>query len=308
MRNGKLKLNFCDFWPNFDKENNYFYHLLSRRYDVEIDEEDPDLLFFSVDYNRKKERDRYKDHRCKKIFYTGESVSANFDKKGSIEMSNHQAHYSIGKCDFAFTFDFSSDPRQYRLPLWALQIDWFDKKGYGNPEVLMSLKDIKSNEYIKTPKTHFCAFIFNNPVPMRAEAFRKFSEYKQVHGYGRPFGNWFDGEKGKYDVLRHYKFSICFENRDYDGYYTEKPFHAKTAGTIPIYFSSKNVAHDMNEKAFINYGDFSSMDDLVEYVKKVDQDHNLYLSYLNEPLFKNNHIKEEFRPNSVLNFFHGILK
>ena len=44
-----LKLYFCDFWPDFQAANNYFYHLLSTRYNVTIDSDDPDLLFFSVD-------------------------------------------------------------------------------------------------------------------------------------------------------------------------------------------------------------------------------------------------------------------
>lgn len=105
-----LKINFVDYWPGYDKRNNYFYHLLSTEYNVLIDEEDPDLLFFSVDYSDIGERNKYKNHRCKKIFFTGESVSPNFDSDESIRMTNHQAHYNIGKCDFAFTFDFSDDP------------------------------------------------------------------------------------------------------------------------------------------------------------------------------------------------------
>ena len=52
----KLKINFVDFWPNFLHEDNYFYHLLSREFDVVIDEHDPDLLFFSVDYGNKNEQ------------------------------------------------------------------------------------------------------------------------------------------------------------------------------------------------------------------------------------------------------------
>lgn len=298
----ELKIKFCDFWDGFDEGNNYFYHLLSQRYDVILDSEDPDLLFFSVDYSRRKERDRYKDHRCKKIFYTGESVLPNFDSEKSIEMSNHQASYSIGKCDFAFSFDFMADPRQYRLPLWAMQIDWFGKTSYGNPSFLLPENKIDQNQYIWTPKTQFCAMVFNNPVKMRVDFYEKMSQYKLVHGYGKPFGNWFDGEFQKYDVLKNYRFSACFENRSYAGYFTEKPFHAKTAGTVPIYFSHKTVSKDFNEKAFINLGDFDNMDNLVKYVKKVDQDHGLYMQYYNQPLFKNG-ISQQFRPDSILDFF-----
>lgn len=302
-----LKINFVDFWPNYQKTNNYFYHLLSTEYNVIIDENDPDLLFFSVDYSRSKTRDRYKNHRCKKIFYTGESVSANFDFDGSIEISNHQANYSIGKCDFAFTFDFSNNPNHYRLPLWTLYLDWFNKKSYSNPSYLLPLDSININNFIKKQKNKFCAYVFSNPVPLRIEVFNKLSSYKQVDGYGKPFNNWTDGELIKYNIISDYKFSICFENKKQPGYYTEKVLHAKTAGTVPIYFADKQVSNDMNPKAFINYADFDSVDSLVKYVEKVDQDISLYNQYINEPLFENGVIKDEFTPSAVLKFFKQVI-
>jgi hypothetical protein len=304
-----LKINFVDYWPGYDKRNNYFYHLLSTEYNVFIDEEDPDLLFFSVDYSDIGERDKYKNHRCKKIFFTGESVSPNFDSDESIRMTNHQAHYNIGKCDFAFTFDFSDDPRHYRLPLWVLQIDWFDKGGYGNPEFILRPELIEQNEFISSEKNKFCAMIFNNPTKERVETYNLFSTYKKVDGFGHPFGNWSNGEINKYNNLKNYKFSVCYENRLYAGYYTEKLFHAKTAGNIPIYYCDDEVSNDFNEKCFINLNNYESLESLFEHIKEVDQDDNLYNSYLREPLFKDGLIKKEFLPKSILQFItNTILK
>jgi hypothetical protein len=304
-----LKINFVDYWPGYDKRNNYFYHLLSTEYNVLIDEEDPDLLFFSVDYSDIGERDKYKNHRCKKIFFTGESVSPNFDSDESIRMTNHQAHYNIGKCDFAFTFDFSDDPRHYRLPLWVLQIDWFDKGGYGNPEFILRPELIEQNEFISSEKNKFCAMIFNNPTKERVETYNLFSTYKKVDGFGHPFGNWSNGEINKYNNLKNYKFSVCYENRLYAGYYTEKLFHAKTAGNIPIYYCDDEVSNDFNEKCFINLNNYESLESLFEHIKEVDQDDNLYNSYLREPLFKDGLIKKEFLPKSILQFItNTILK
>jgi len=297
-----LKINFVDYWTGYDKRNNYFYHLLSTEYNVLIDEEDPDLLFFSVDYSDIGERDKYKNHRCKKIFFTGESVSPNFDSDESIRMTNHQAHYNIGKCDFAFTFDFSDDPRHYRLPLWVLQIDWFDKGGYGNPEFILRPELIEQNEFISSEKNKFCAMIFNNPTKERVETYNLFSTYKKVDGFGHPFGNWSNGEINKYNNLKNYKFSVCYENRLYAGYYTEKLFHAKTAGNIPIYYCDDEVSNDFNEKCFINLNNYESLESLFEHIKEVDQDDNLYNSYLREPLFKDGLIKKEFLPKSILQF------
>ena len=302
-----LKINFVDYWPGYDKSNNYFYHLLSTKYNVIIDEEDPDLLFFSVDYGNVGERDKYLNHRCKKIFYTGESVPANFESDESIKIKNHQASYSIGKCDYAFTFDFSKNKLQYRLPIWVLYIDWFDKKTYGNPEFILKPESIDKNNFISHEKSKFCAMVFSNPTQQRVDTYNLFSTYKKVDGFGKPFGNWTDGESVKYNNLKNYKFSVCYENRLYAGYYTEKLFHAKTAGNVPIYYSDEKVSNDFNEKCFINMNDYRSLNDLFEYVKKVDKDKELYNSYAKEPLFKGGIIKDEFLPNSVLKFFSNTI-
>ena len=41
----------------------------------------------------------------------------------------------------------------------------------------------------------------------------------------------------------------------------------------------------------------------VSYVKEVDNNKELYEKYAKEPLFKENKIKEEFKPQAVLDFF-----
>lgn len=299
----KLKINFVDFWPDFIKDNNYFFHLLSTKYEVVIDEEDPDLLFFSVDFSRRKERDKYINHRCKKIFFAGENVRPNLDGPESVDSLG----LSIGKSDFSFTFDFTDHPNHYRLPLWSMQIDWFNKGGYVNPQFILPENKIHDNEYIRKPKNKFCAFIFNNLIPLRVEPYNKVSKYKQVDGYGKPFGNWFYGERIKYDILSDYKFSLCLENSisPVGGYYTEKLFHAKTAGTVPLYWSDDKCSNDFNVNSFVNLNDFESMDHFVEKIIEIDNSSSLYQKYLNEPLFIDGKVKTEFRPESVMAFFES---
>jgi hypothetical protein len=142
---------------------------------------------------------------------------------------------------------------------------------------------------------------------------KKISAYKKVDGFGNCFGegvglSQFHGvntpwEERKLELLKDYRFSICFENIAKEGYHTEKLFHAKVAGTVPIYWGHKSVENDFNKKCFINLVDYDSVDDLVEYVKYVDNNEDVYQSYANEPLFVNNVIPDRFRPESVLKFF-----
>ena len=80
-------------------------------------------------------------------------------------------------------------------------------------------------------------------------------------------------------------------------------FHAKVAGTVPIYWGNESVNNDFNKKCFINLIDYESVDDMVEDIKQIDQDEDRYQSYVNEPLFVDNVIPDRFRPEAVLGFF-----
>lgn len=272
-----------------------------------INEDDPDFIIFSVDYANQRESLKYK---CPKIFYTGESVSANFDSDEPILMKNHAATYSIAKCDYAFTFDITSDPRHFRLPLWVLYIDWFKKGGYENPKFLLPLDKIQDNEYIRHPKTKFCAAIFSNPTPERISFIEKLNEYKKVDIYGKGFLPIEDGEKAKYEILKHYKFSICFENRVQTGYVTEKLFHALTTGTLPIYYGSKM---DFSERCSINMTNYIPAASGRDYAKFFEYAlANEVINYDLYPAISLNHewrcddnIKttlDNFKPEKVLNF------
>lgn len=302
----KIKIAFVDFWGDgWTRENNYFTNLLKTKYEVVIDQEDPDILFFTVGWGGDTSALKYKNHRCKKIFYTGENVRPNLDGPDYVIEKN----MAIVKSDYSISFDFSEDQRNYRFPLWGMYIDWFNKKTYGNPEYLIDKESISENSYIKTSKSKFCAFVFSNPVPMRTNIMNVISRYKKVDGYGKPFGNWNYGESSKYETLSEYKFSICVENSisPVGGYYTEKLFHAKTAGTIPIYWSDSRCSEDFNKKCFLNLNDYENIEHLLEDVIKIDKDQELYSNMFNEPLFKNNQTPECVKPENVLKFIEGVL-
>jgi len=304
----KIKINFVDFWDNLDKTDNYFYHLLSMKYKVVIDEDDPDLLFFSVDYAKRKERDRYINHRCRKIFYTGENVSPNFDFPGSIEYPR----YSIGKADFAFSFEKSSDPRNYRFPLWAMFINWFDvpHKEQRDQSYLIPVDSLLNRTPSAfPPKNKFCNFVFSNNTGKRLEILDAVGLYKTVHSAGRLANNMGycikgrGDQKSKVDFLSSYKFTIAAENTKNDGYTTEKIVHPLSVGSIPIYWGSNIVGEDFNEECFINVDNFSTLKELIERVIIIDNDDALCKEIISKPVFKNNQIPESVLPENILKFF-----
>lgn len=298
----KLKINFVDFWPNFIKNDNYFYHLLSNEYIVEISD-DPDLLFFSVDYPKIKERNKFIDHPCKKIFFTGENVRPNLNFPGSIESSR----YSIGKSDFSFSFDFNNDPRNYRLPLWVLFINWFNIPHNDNRDqsYLIPLNDLFDRKF--TNKNKFCNFVFSNNQGRRLEILETIKKYKSVDCAGKLANNTNNiigrgDQKWKIDFLKDYKFTIAAENSKTDGYTTEKIIHPLSVGSIPIYWGSQKVNLDFNKKSFINVDDFKDLSELLEFIKNIDSDKQIYEEIATAPIFENNKIPEQFLPESIIKF------
>jgi alpha(1,3/1,4) fucosyltransferase len=71
----------------------------------------------------------------------------------------------------------------------------------------------------------------------------------------------------KRDVLRQYKFSICYENASYPGWLTEKPLDAMFAGSVPIYLGDPEVTKLVPKAAFIDKRDFPDYDALYRYLK-----------------------------------------
>lgn len=105
--------------------------------------------------------------------------------------------------------------------------------------------------------------------------------------YGRNWNKWYSKEslwypywvnifsifrnyKGecqdKLEVLSNYRFSICFENMEMEGYITEKIFDCFYAGTVPVYKGSPNIDEDIPSNCFIHFNDFKSIDDLYAYL------------------------------------------
>jgi hypothetical protein len=81
----------------------------------------------------------------------------------------------------------------------------------------------------------------------------------------------------KYQALSNYKYSICFENSVINGYITEKIFDCFYVGTVPIYYGAPDINKYVNPKAFINFKDFSSIQDLEKYIEGLsDSDYEEY--------------------------------
>ena len=97
-----------------------------------------------------------------------------------------------------------------------------------------------------------------------------------------------DFSVGLIRYLAECKFFICFENllsskQEPNGlrFVTQKILSAFIAGSIPIYSGYREIAELFNPEAFINADDFSTHQELIEYIKEVDNSPELTAAYQN---------------------------
>lgn len=85
--------------------------------------------------------------------------------------------------------------------------------------------------------------------------------------------------KNKIDVIKNYRFSICYENsNNISGYITEKIFDCFAAGNVPVYWGADNVTDYIPKDCFIDRRDFATLDDLYTHLKSMKEpEYNGYI-------------------------------
>ena len=170
-------------------------------------------------------------------------------------------------------------------------------------------------------KEKFCAYMYSNPVEHRDTFFDAMTRYKSPDALGscRNPNKTKPDQTSRYlynmsvktyyedaiEQYKPYKFVIAIENSKIPGYITEKLMNPVLARAVPIYLGPPDLFDDgaFNRKAMIHIGDFPSYDACVEHVKKVDQDPDLYLQYLREPIFIGNKLPKYFDTDYLLPAF-----
>ena len=172
--------------------------LLERHYHVIEDDENPELLLFSV-FNSAHFR-----YDCHKVFVTGEQVAPDF-----------------GFCDYALSFQ-ENDERNLYMP-------WFDQ------ERMALFMDDNSDPWdgptVPPPQNAFLLFLSSNPLPTERKTLCRQLMPAQGWSTARPVlnnmslpegdgtrGNWYQEQL---DLFKHYRFTIAFENESSTGYITQ---------------------------------------------------------------------------------------
>lgn len=262
-----IKIQFVDFWRDFNPKDFWLYKLLCKHYDVQISNTPDYLVYSCFGVNKENFGDNIRYRNCVKIAFLDENLAPDFNE-----------------CDYAISHELITfgDRHIYYPDFFNSILQW-------------NMLDIDRKHIAK--RDNFCSYVYSNPnaVPFREELYQAINAYKRVDGGGRLHHTvdieHIDGQDWKADRIqfeKNYKFSIACENSSHPGYSTEKILISYAAGTIPIYWGDPQIKTIFNEKSFICVNDFSSLDDLVERIREIDQDDMLYREMLTEPIFADN--------------------
>lgn len=253
-----VKLYFTGFWEDFDYQHNMFTSILKKRYNVVLDETDPDFLICSP-LGKPYE---YMKYDCPRIMYTGEFLSADFTA----------LDYFIGYDDISF------GDRAFRFPLFL-----FNDDAVASPAVPITEDEAVQ---ILRSKEFFCNYIFGHDTALgiREKILEGLSAYKRVECAGTHRNNMPNGltynMHTKIPFMEKCKFSIAAESVCYPGFTSEKIGHAFQTHTIPIYFGDPNIYKAFNEEAFVDYSRFPDVESLVKKVIEIDQNDDQYVAML----------------------------
>lgn len=263
----KIKVKYCKY-GNTDENTpltyNYFVHtILKKYYDVEISEK-PDYIFF---YESAYE---YLNYDCIRIFNTGENISPNFNL-----------------CDYATGIDYIDfGDRYYRLPPYYIAT-FYSKRDLELAKNINLESPLLFTKEDLLKKENFCSFVYSNYLAddRRKELLDKINLYKKVNSGGKYMNNIGGAVENKLEFELTHKFSMAIENSCREGYTTDRILNSLYANTIPIYWGNPAIGKEFNTKRFINCHEYESFDAVVERIKEIDKNDELYLQIVNEPVF-----------------------
>lgn len=250
------KISFMDFWLGFDSGHNFFTTALRSVCDFSLSGE-ADYVFYSCFGGK------HLHHRnTVRIFFSGEDQVPDFNI----------CDYALGCHHLKF------QDRYFRLPLYLLYEE--------DVERVVSRFSKHAGSAI-TNRPNFCDYIYSNSqaASERDAFFFELKKFKPVISAGRHLNNTGILLADKYELQKKSRFSIVFENACSSGYTSEKILQAFAAGSIPIYWGNPDIEIDFNPEAFVNCHRFDSFEDVITYVKQIEESPILYKKIIQQDPF-----------------------
>lgn len=298
----------------------YFEKVLSKKYTVVIDSENPDICFYSNLFCIAGHHDTYTNAPAKTLHEYGSNVKKIYIS-GEVTV-DQSAVLDIGTNYFTIGPTPLEHPRYLRMNLHNTTAAWglyHESQLFDTPFDWLLTE--RNADEILASKKHFCGVVQNSIVPQRQELFDKLSSYKFVRASGQWITNVppeemtithprIDGEgyRSKVEFLRSCKFSMQMQTANLRYFTQEKMVHAFASYTIPIFWGNDMILDDgFNPECFINCHDYTSMDEVVERVKEIDTDYTLFKKMISAPYFMDNKLPYYYDDEYMLTFLDKVI-
>jgi GR25 family glycosyltransferase involved in LPS biosynthesis len=206
-----------------------------------------------------------------------------------------------------FSSHITNDPRQFYLPLTALYY------GFSIYEKLQTVRNFSIND-IKQ-RQHCCSIISNFQGEFRNEFLFKLMDVISVDNYGKLYQNvtdalikstcWYDPNLSP--IIKQYKFMICMENIQKEGYHSEKILHAFLNNVIPIYWGDPNIVKVFNPNSFINVNELG-IKLAIQKIAQLCQNDQEYVTKLNEPIIHDTSILSLYNEKKLIQLVSSACK
>lgn len=214
-----------------------------------------------------------------KMFYTGENVKRFPDYLDQCKKF----------ADIAIAFDYADTDEYQRFPIW---LEYFFEPDSTPASIRKELAEFVTT-YCPDNERKFASLVCSHDKgKLRTILFHAMSTIDRVDSGGRYLNNTnalqeeFHDDKARF--IGQYKFNICPENTDRDGYVTEKVFQAIRSNTIPIYWGGLNNPEPqvLNKDAILFYDGPGSMPGLLRQIEELHRNPKLFSEFLAQPKFQ----------------------
>jgi hypothetical protein len=231
-------------------------------------------------------------------------------------------------------FSFNTKTINLDFPVKEKFLSCFSANKLSNHPLELYTERVKAIEYFNTAKSNFELYGsgWNNAYrfPITYAVFKFLNHYKILRGLSRIikyildlspiikkfFFKQYSSYKGyvdnKFDELKKFKFSICYENLlNNEGYITEKIFDCLRLGVIPIYLGAENINKYMPHDIYIDKSLYKNYSDLEEYLVNLSKkDYEGYIKRIKDFLKGEqvNKFTDAYNANIIFNIIKTKIK
>jgi hypothetical protein len=274
----KKKILYLYFVDNHNYHINFIKRILQSKYIIKISPNNPDYLIYNV-FHCKHLNKNY-SNTIKIAIYTENQIP-------DFNIADYAiSHAHINYLDRHFTY------QRYFFNKLLLFNKYYRKA---------------RNKVLSEPtRKKFCAAVISNfkiTDYFRINFINELSKYKNVDMAGK-YKNNVGNITDKIEFLYSYKFSIAMENTEGDGYISEKIIDSFLSGTIPIYYGGYLLDEFINPKSFILIKGNKDIKEKIEYIKKIDNNDEIYRKILKERILIDKNIFKKYNKEYKEFLFH----